>query len=142
MVLDAFFLSILAGVVSGILTGGIFYWLAGKDLKEKVLKLANLNRIVIQAVENAGFIEVNRDAQGNPIGIVFRVHAESGVQVGGSATPSAHFQAHPSGGGPQIGGSTASSAAYHVQPSGGVQVGGSAPPQVTRAQSDENTAEQ
>ena len=105
-------LNVAGGLIAGALTCWYFYRLAGKDLKREADRLRNLNRIIIKALEDGGYIEVNRDSEGNPIGIVYRVQASGGVTVGGSSQPIVQ---------------------HHVTGSGGVRLGGSAIVEVTRA---------
>ena len=74
-----FWMSVVAGVISGVIVSGAFYVLAIRGQKRDMALLRNLHRITIQALENAKYIEVTRDSQGNPIGIKFRFEAGTGV---------------------------------------------------------------
>ena len=73
-----FWMSVVAGVISGVIVSGAFYVLALRGQKRDMALLRNLHRITIQALENAKYIEVTRDSQGNPIGIKFRLDAGPG----------------------------------------------------------------
>jgi hypothetical protein len=75
--------SVVAGLISGLITGTltcwVFYWLAGKDLTREASKLRKLNIMTINALEQAGLAKVNRDAQGNPVGLVYTFEAGAGT---------------------------------------------------------------
>jgi hypothetical protein len=83
------FLGIVSGLISGLITGtltcGVFYWLAGRDLEQEASDLRQLNRLTISALVQVGLAEVNRDAQGNPVGLRYRLDAGRGtVRLSGS----------------------------------------------------------
>ena len=98
-----FWMSVVAGVISGLISGVIvsevFYRRSILDQKRDMALLMNLHRITIQALENAKYIEVNRDSHGNPTGIAFRLQAGTGVfSATGRSSEMAvkqHVVAHP-----------------------------------------------
>src|SRR5271157_1569528 len=73
-----FWMSVVAGVISGGFVSGAFYVLALRGQRRDMALLRNLHRITIQALENAKYIEVTRDSKGNPSGIKFRLDAGPG----------------------------------------------------------------
>jgi len=70
-----FWMSILAGLISGGVVSAVFYLLSLRGQRRDMANLRNLHRITIQALENAGYIAVNRDSQGQPTGIKFLLNA-------------------------------------------------------------------
>jgi hypothetical protein len=57
------------GVISA-LVSGIFYWLGGRGLAKEAKRLHDLNVLLLRAFEEAGLARLNRDASGQPIGLV------------------------------------------------------------------------
>ena len=77
---------LISGLVTGMMTCWFFYWLSGKELKQEADDLRQLNILVIRALVQAGLAEVNFDANGKPIGLVYRLQAGAGtVRLSGSA---------------------------------------------------------
>jgi hypothetical protein len=88
---------IVAGIVSGLLTGTLtcwfFYWLSGRDLRREADDLRRLNILIVRSLQAAGIIEVTWDAQGNPLGLVYRVDVTQHLKLSGSAL--ANFKPAP-----------------------------------------------
>jgi hypothetical protein len=78
---------LISGAISGLLVGSLFHYFASKQLREEAAKLRKLTTIVIRGMEEADWIEVNRDAQGNITGIVFERKSAMGAKTELQATP-------------------------------------------------------
>ena len=63
------------------------YVSAARDLEKETKQIRNLLRIALQAMENAGMVKLNRDASGEPVGMI---HA---VAVSDSLMPSSEVSA-------------------------------------------------
>jgi len=57
------------GLISAFISW-IFYWLGGRGLAKEAKCLHDLNVLLLRALEEAGLARVNRDASGQPIGLV------------------------------------------------------------------------
>ena len=57
-------LSLLIGLVA-LVVSYIFYLRASKELKKEANELRRLNRIMLQGLENAGWLELLRDSEGD-----------------------------------------------------------------------------
>lgn len=83
---------IVTGLISGLITGTItcwfFYRLSGRDLRREAENLRRLNVLIIDALVHAGLAEVNLDAHGNPVGLVYKFRG--GIKFGGSAIIEVH----------------------------------------------------
>lgn len=92
-------MELLGGIVSGLVTGVItcwfFYWLAGKDLRREASDLRQLNILTIRALAHAGLAEFNFDAQGKPIGLIYRFEAEGKLNLRGEALAEVHHPEAP-----------------------------------------------
>jgi hypothetical protein len=62
--------STVAGGVISALISWIFYWLGGRGLAKEAKRLHDLNVLLLRALEEAGLARVNRDDEGQPIGLV------------------------------------------------------------------------
>jgi hypothetical protein len=93
-----FLLSILTGLLSGVIVSWFFYELALRGQRRDLNRLLRLHRITLKALESAGFIEVDWDSQDDPTGIVFRVKPGGGWSFGGGAQPAAAHHETASGG--------------------------------------------
>jgi hypothetical protein len=60
----------IISVVVTIAVGCVAFYLAGRQLRDEAAKLRQLNKLILHAVEHAGFAEVKRDPNGEPTGIV------------------------------------------------------------------------
>jgi hypothetical protein len=75
------FMDILTVTLSlaGLILGGVitffvsrhYYIQATKDLKDETTKLRKYSELMLRGMESAGWVEYNRDSEGNPIGIIF-----------------------------------------------------------------------
>ncbi|GJJ00745.1 hypothetical protein RugamoR64_12830 [Duganella rhizosphaerae] len=63
--------STVAGGVISALVSWIFYWLGGRGLAKEAKRLHDLNVLLLRSFEEAGLARLNRDASGQPIGLVF-----------------------------------------------------------------------
>jgi hypothetical protein len=76
---------ITTGLISGFLSAAVvslvFYRLAGRDLAREADDLRQLNMLLMNALEEVGIAEVNRDANGKPIGLRYRRHVDERVTV-------------------------------------------------------------
>ena len=74
--MDIGIISLLIGII-GIAIGAIITWKvadryykkASDDLIKEASDLRNLNILILHALENAGFAELNKDESGKPIGL-------------------------------------------------------------------------
>lgn len=62
--------STAAGGVISALVSWIFYWLGGRGLAKEAKRLHELNVLLLRAFEETGLARLNRDASGQPIGLV------------------------------------------------------------------------
>jgi hypothetical protein len=60
---------IATGIITA-LVGWIFFCLTSKDLRTNLKRLEKQNDIMLSAMEEAGLVDVNRDARGKVIGII------------------------------------------------------------------------
>ncbi len=87
------FLSTLAASLVSIVATWFFAWLyyrrAGNELQGEVRELRRLTNLILRALENAGFVKINRDESTNPLGFIFEAQvslvAGSSLKAGGSA---------------------------------------------------------
>lgn len=63
-------LSTAAGGAISALVSWIFYRLGGRELAKEAKRLHDLNVLLLRAFEEAGLARLNRDASGQPIGLV------------------------------------------------------------------------
>lgn len=96
--LDNFITGVVSGIVSSTIVGAVFYFLAGRDLKRKSDELRALSILMLRGMEHAGWITLNRDASGQPIGLVFNLEASDGTSVAGTAGVNAQLGAAGTGG--------------------------------------------
>ncbi len=77
-----------AGLVSGTIVSLVFYLLSGRQLAKEAARLRNLTTLIIRGMEEGGLVKFNRDASGEPIGLVFERHIGigGGAALGGTAT--------------------------------------------------------
>jgi hypothetical protein len=64
----AFATSLVGGLVSSAIVGIALYFLAAKDLKRKASELRSLNEFQLRALEEAGYVELKRNACGQITG--------------------------------------------------------------------------
>jgi hypothetical protein len=74
-------ISLTTSVIGGLITGGVFYWFSGRQLRGEANRLRELNSMILRAMEVANLVQVNRDSHGNPIGFILTA---SGGIVGSS----------------------------------------------------------
>ena len=77
---------VLGIVAGGLITAGVgwyFYKRAGDELRRESLQLReetgrirHLTNLVLRALEDAGIAQLNRDPEGNPIGLVLLGEAQ------------------------------------------------------------------
>ena len=87
------FLSTLAATLISIVATWFFAWLyyrrAGNELQRETEELRRLTNLILRAMENAGFVKINRDASGRPLGFIFEAQVTFGagpsLKTGGSA---------------------------------------------------------
>ncbi len=60
----------IISVVATLIVGWGFFFVASKELRNEAARLRHLNKLILHALEHAGFAEVKRDGEGEPIGIV------------------------------------------------------------------------
>ncbi len=70
---------VMGGLISGLVTGLLFYLLAGRRLQVEAQNLRRLNTLILHALEEAGQIQLNRDASDNIIGFTLQL---SGFSAG------------------------------------------------------------
>lgn len=63
-------ISMLVGAVASALVSWFFYWLGGRSLAKEAQRLHDLNVLLLRAFEEAGLATLNRDASGQPVGLV------------------------------------------------------------------------
>jgi len=71
--------SIALGILFASFVNWWFYIRASRDLKLETKKLRNLLRIVLQALEDAKMVKLNRDASGEIIGMIFDTSVEFSI---------------------------------------------------------------
>jgi hypothetical protein len=78
----------ILGIIS-LVVGIALSWQGGVQLKRETARIRRLNEINLMALEQAGIVKLNRDAQGNIVGriIEMNMHVTSG-----SVTPTADLQ--------------------------------------------------
>jgi hypothetical protein len=69
MDMDTIISTAAGGLISAIISW-IFYRLGGRGLAKEAKRLHDLNVLLLRAFEEAGLARVNRDASGQPIGLV------------------------------------------------------------------------
>lgn len=74
----------LAGLVVTVLVGELYFLLAGRQLRNEAADLKHLSEMVLRALENAGFAQLNRDASGRVTGLVLAALASGSMQSAGS----------------------------------------------------------
>jgi hypothetical protein len=65
--------TIISTVVGGVISAffsWILDWLGGRGLAKEAKRLHDLNVLLLRAFEEAGLARINRDASGQPIGLV------------------------------------------------------------------------
>lgn len=78
-------MSTLVSMTLGILLGGLITWITSwhfyrrgsKTLEAEAARLRKLTTMVLRALEEKGLARLNRDAQGEIIGLVFDVTASN-----------------------------------------------------------------
>jgi hypothetical protein len=65
-------ISMLVGAIASALVSWFFYWLGGRSLAKEAQRLHDLNVLLLRAFEEAGLATLNRDASGQPIGLVLQ----------------------------------------------------------------------
>jgi hypothetical protein len=65
-------ISMVVGAVASALVSWFFYWLGGRGLAKEAQRLHDLNVLLLRAFEEAGLATLNRDASGQPIGLVLK----------------------------------------------------------------------
>jgi hypothetical protein len=84
-------ISIVSGLISGMLTCWFFYRLAGKELKQEAEKLRHLNILTIRALERAGLAKVSYDVDGILKGFALELQANVKAEtVTSTETPVVH----------------------------------------------------
>ena len=78
-------IGIVSGLITGTMTCAVFYWLGGKDLKREAEDLRRLNILTIRALHHAGLAEINFDAAGKPVGLVFSFRSSGGIRASGTS---------------------------------------------------------
>ena len=63
--------NLTAGLVSGGIVSLFFYLLSGRQLAREAARLRQLTTLIIRGMEEAKFVRFNRDAAGEPIGVIF-----------------------------------------------------------------------
>src|SRR5687767_6480492 len=73
----------LLGIITGLITGYIFYWLGGRSLRvivnelmQETDRIKRLNEINLLALEHAGLVKLNRDEHGTIVGRLIEVGAD------------------------------------------------------------------
>jgi hypothetical protein len=79
-------LSILVGGVITWLVSRFYYVRASKDLAKEAEKLRALTELMLRGMESAGWVKYNRDARGEPTGIIFEKSGGVTSHPSGSGT--------------------------------------------------------
>jgi len=77
---------LISGFVTGMLTCWYFYRRSGRELKQEAEKLRKHNILIISALEQAGLAKFSVDANGEPIGLLFKFQVSETVKLRDSAT--------------------------------------------------------
>jgi hypothetical protein len=65
-------ISMVVGAIVSALVSWFFYWLGGRGLAKEAQRLHDLNVLLLRAFEEAGLATLNRDASGQPVGLVLQ----------------------------------------------------------------------
>lgn len=92
--MDTAIVSLVIGIL-GIVVGAVVTWIvadryyrrASKDLVKEAAELKNLNILILRALENAGFAELNKDENGKPVGLVITLQPQSIVSKSSVSKP-------------------------------------------------------
>jgi hypothetical protein len=82
-------------LIIGILVTALVTWIfaswyykrASEDLVKEAAELKNLNTLILRALENAGFAELNKDENGKPVGLVITLQPKSVVSKSSISKP-------------------------------------------------------
>jgi len=81
--MDTGIISLAIGIL-GIAVGALVTWIvadryykrASEDLVKEAAELKNLNILILRALENAGFVELTKDENGKPVGLVITLGSQ------------------------------------------------------------------
>jgi len=77
--------SVFIGAIVTWFVARVYYKKAGDALRQEATELRRLTKLVLHGLEDAGLIELNRDASGTPIGLIVKMS----VKLRGSGSMSA-----------------------------------------------------
>ena len=72
-----FIMGLVAGGVISYFVVGLYYERTGRNLKDRVVKLQELNIRMLSKMEEAGLIKWNRDIRGHIVGMDIRSESEA-----------------------------------------------------------------
>jgi hypothetical protein len=75
----------LISIIASWFFSRLFYKKAGDDLRNEAKELRRLNAMILRAMEIAGWVKINRDERGEPIGFIFELQASAGeIKISGA----------------------------------------------------------
>lgn len=63
--------ALLVGAAITFLVAAVFHWLNGRSLRREAERLRKLNVLTLRALEEGGIAKLNKDENGEPIGLHF-----------------------------------------------------------------------
>lgn len=63
---------IITSVIGGLITGALFYFLSGKQLKREAQQLNRLSTLILHSLKESGLVDLNYGSAGKVIGIKFK----------------------------------------------------------------------
>jgi hypothetical protein len=75
--------SVFIGALVTWFVARIYYKRASEELTKEASDLRKLNVLILRALENAGLVELNRDENGNPTGLVIKLKVGRPLQLKG-----------------------------------------------------------
>jgi hypothetical protein len=89
--------SIAIGSLVTWLVARTYYVSAARDLETETKQIRNLLRIALQAMETAGMVKLNRDASGEPVGMIHAVAVSDSLTFSGELSAEIKKPEHPKG---------------------------------------------
>ena len=83
---------IVSMVVGGLITvavAWVCFYAGSRQLRKHVNQLTKLINIILRSLENAGLAELNRDEEGNIVGLVIHLELKENLKAKGTLTAKA-----------------------------------------------------
>ena len=85
-------LGVLLGIAAGWGISAYYYDKSGKDLAREAAELRKLNTIMLNGMEQNGWVKLNRDQNGNITGMQFQMKGDGKASAVGSGELTVHNQ--------------------------------------------------